>query len=84
MEELMTIIVQWNVLELLNKLMANALQFNKDVNFVLKYLCPPVDQDGITYRNLCEMKCNNAQFEGFGVCEKKKDNRRNCSQCPNV
>lgn len=42
MEELMTIIVQWNVLELLNKLMVNALQFNKDVNFVLKYLCPPV------------------------------------------
>ncbi len=32
---------------------------------------PACGKDNVTYRNLCEMKCNNVDFENFGKCESK-------------
>ena len=45
---------------------------------------PACGKDGVTYRNLCEMKCNKSEFDSFGVCEKKLSLRKNCNLCPKV
>ena len=45
---------------------------------------PACGKDGVTYRNLCEMKCNGAQFENFGKCEEKAEGFVRCELCPDV
>ena len=45
---------------------------------------PVCGVDGVTYRNLCEMDCNKAQFDSFGVCEKKERKYQNCNFCPDI
>lgn len=44
---------------------------------------PACGKDGITYRNLCEMKCNKADFENFGKCP-DKPNQISCNRCPDI
>lgn len=52
--------------------------------FCSKVFLPACGQDGVTYRNLCEMKCNKANFDSFGVCEKKSTNNVSCNKCPDI
>ena len=43
---------------------------------------PACGKDGVTYRNLCELKCNKADFQNFGKCEDKGENFVRCDKCP--
>lgn len=45
---------------------------------------PACGKDGVTYRNLCELKCNKSGFENFGVCEKKDKEHVHCNLCPDI
>lgn len=43
---------------------------------------PACGHKGVTFRNLCELKCNNQKFINFGKCKKKKQFVGDCSVCP--
>lgn len=39
---------------------------------------PACGSDNVTYRNLCEMKCNNVDFANFGKCDNEKPHEIHC------
>lgn len=44
---------------------------------------PVCGENNVTYRNLCELKCNKTKFLNFGKCKKKnKPQSGNCDICP--
>lgn len=43
---------------------------------------PACGSKNITYRNLCELKCNGSEFVNFGECEKSEESEENdCDKC---
>lgn len=43
---------------------------------------PACAKNGVTYRNLCEMKNSNAEFDSFGKCENEGVQNIRCDRCP--
>ena len=57
----------------------------KGCQYCSSVFMPVCGSNGITFRNLCELKCNNSNFVGFGKC-KVEDNKYqgNCDICPKI
>ena len=57
----------------------------RSCEFCSDVFLPACGDDGTTYRNLCELKCNNADFRNFGICVKEEENpfKGDCSVCSN-
>ena len=42
---------------------------------------PACGSDGVTYRNLCSLRCSGKKFVSFGKCLKRNDYQGNCNVC---